>query len=349
MSLQKTIVNLLLKLPDPILVSMAGGKPVVRDGRTLDARFQFIAHSITKRGAPPELTKEFARQGTEILTVLFGGPLEQGVSCQDRVLELEGRTIKARSYRPSNQNPLAPLMVFYHFGGGVVGSLETCHALCSILAKTIGCPVLSVDYRLAPEHPWPAGLNDAIDSYLWALEHASEFGAPAGVAAVGGDSMGGNFSAIIAQEMQRRELAQPFLQLLIYPATTILETGGSMQSCADAYPLTAEIMAWFMANYLPNTDQGPNLGEDLRVSPALAPSLAGLAPAIVITAGHDPLRDQGKAYAEALEAADVKVHFQCYDSLAHGFTAYTGAVPAADQACREIAAVAARAYRAMGG
>jgi acetyl esterase len=94
---------------------------------------------------------------------------------------------------------------------------------------------------------------------------------------------------------------------------------------------------------------GPNLGEDLRVSPALAPSLAGLAPAIVITAGHDPLRDQGKAYAEALEAADVKVHYQCYDSLAHGFTAYTGGVPAADRACREIAAVAARAYRAMGG
>lgn len=345
MSLQKTIVNLLLKLPDPLLVSMAGGKPVVRDGRTLDARFQFIAYSVAKRGAPPVLTPEFARQGTEILTMLFGGPLEPGVSCQDRQLELEGRTIQARSYRPSNQNPQAPLFVFYHFGGGVVGSLETCHAFCSILAKTIGCPVLSIDYRLAPEHPWPAGLNDAIDSYLWAREHAAEFGAPAGLAAVGGDSMGGNFSAILAQEMQRRELAQPFLQLLIYPATTILATDGSMQSCADAYPLTAEIMAWFMANYLPD----PNLGADLRVSPALAPSLVGLAPAIVITAGHDPLRDQGKAYAEALEAADVKVHYHCYDSLAHGFTAYTGAVPAADRACREIAAIAARAYRAMGG
>jgi acetyl esterase/lipase len=236
-------------------------------------------------------------------------------------------------------------MVFYHFGGGVVGSLETCHAFCSILAKTIGCPVLSVDYRLAPENPWPAGLDDAIDSFLWARDHAQEFGAPTGVAAVGGDSMGGNFSAIIAQEMQRRELPQPFLQLLIYPATTILETEGSMQSCADAYPLTADIMAWVMANYLPD----PNLGEDLRVSPALAPSLAGLAPAVVITAGHDPLRDQGKAYAEALEAADVKVHYQCYDSLAHGFTAYTGGVAQADRACREIAGVAARAYRAMGG
>jgi acetyl esterase/lipase len=296
---------------------------------------------VTKRGPPPELTKEFARQGTEILTVLFGGPLEPGVSCQDRTLELAGRTVAARSYRPSNQNSQAPLMVFYHFGGGVVGSLETCHAFCSILAKIIGCPVLSVDYRLAPENPWPAGLDDAIDSFLWARDHAQEFGAPTGVAAVGGDSMGGNFSAIIAQEMQRRELPQPFLQLLIYPATTILETEGSMQSCADAYPLTADIMAWFMANYLPD----PNLGE----SPALAPSLAGLAPAVVITAGHDPLRDQGKAYAEALEAADVKVHYQCYDSLAHGFTAYTGGVAQADRACREIAGVAARAYRAMGG
>jgi acetyl esterase len=345
MSLQKTITSLLLKLPDPILLAMSGGKPVIRDGLTLDARFQFIAALVAKRPPPPVLTPDFARQGTEILTTLFGGPLEAGVSCQDRTLELSGRTIGARSYRPSNQNAQAPLMVFYHFGGGVVGSLETCHAFCSILAKTIGCPVLSIDYRLAPEHPWPAGLDDAIDSYVWACEHAQEFGAPNGTVAVGGDSMGGNFSAILAQEMQRRELPQPFLQLLIYPATTILATDGSMQSCADAYPLTADIMAWFMANYLPK----PDLGQDVRVSPALAESLSGLAPAIVITAGHDPLRDQGKAYAEALEAADVKVHYQCYESLAHGFTAYTGAVPAADRACREIAAVAARAYRAMGG
>jgi acetyl esterase/lipase len=345
MNLQKAITQFLLKLPDGILVAMSGGKPVVRDGLTLDARFQFIAAMVAKQGPPPVLTPEFARTGTEILTSLFGGRLEPGVSTQNLVIETQGRTIPARLYRPANQNPKAPVLVFYHFGGGVVGSLETCHAFCSILASIIGCPVLSVDYRLAPEHPWPGGLDDATDAYLWALNHADQFGAPKGLAAIGGDSMGGNFSAIIAQDMQRRGLPQPFLQVLIYPATTVLVRDGSMQSCADAYPLTADLMAWFMANYLPD----PAKGEDVRVSPALAESLSGLAPAIVITAGHDPLRDQGKAYAEALEAADVKVHYQCYESLAHGFTAYTGAVPQADKACREIAAVAARAYRAMGG
>ncbi|NJR20365.1 MAG: alpha/beta hydrolase, partial [Hyphomonadaceae bacterium] len=123
-----------------------------------------------------------------------------------------------------------------HFGGGVVGNIGTCDTFCAELAKTIGCVVLSVEYRLAPEHPWPAGLDDAIASFLWARDNAPQFGAPAGLAAAGGDSMGGNFTAILAQELKQLGLPQPVMQLLIYPATDITDHSGSMQTCADAIP-----------------------------------------------------------------------------------------------------------------
>jgi acetyl esterase len=344
MSLQKWITSLLLKLPDGALTKMAGGTPVVRDGRTLDARFAFIAAAATKRALPNPLTPEFARNGVDLLTELFGGKREAGVACTDLTLPLEGRTLTARAYRPGKQRATAPLMVFYHFGGGVVGNIGTCDAFCTILAATIGCPILSVDYRLAPEHPWPAGLDDAIDSYLWARDNAAQFGAPAGVAAAGGDSMGSNFTAILAQEMKRRDLPQPTMQLLIYPATDITDTSGSMQTCADAYPLTRETMDWFMANYLP---AGVDTN-DVRISPAKSHDLSGLAPALVVMAGHDPLHDQGHAYAAALEAAGVSTKVRSYDSLAHGFTAYTGAVPDADRACREIARDVLDFYQAQG-
>jgi acetyl esterase len=344
MSIQKTITGLLLKLPDAMLVSLSGGKPVVRDGRTLDARFQFIEAAAAKRPLPEALTAQIARDGVDMLTSLFGGPRETGVVCADIEIPAPDRVIPARSYRPSNQRPEAPLMVFYHFGGGVVGNVGTCDAFCSMIAKGVGCPVLSVEYRLAPEHQWPAGLDDAIDSFIWARDHASDFGAPAGQAAAGGDSMGGNFVAILCQDLKARGLPQPVVQVLIYPATDLTRQDGSMESCATAYPLTKATMDWFMANYLP---AGADM-KDLRLSAALAPDVTGLAPAIVVMAGHDPLRDQGFAYAKLLEAAGIPTQTSCYDSLAHGFTAYTGAVPDADKACREIVQAIGATYRQHG-
>lgn len=344
MSLQKIITNLLLKLPDGILVSLSGGKPIVRDGRTLDARFQFIEAAAAKRPLPDPFTPETVREGVDMLTDLFGGPRQAGVTCAEITIRAEGRAISARSYRPANQNPKAPLLVFYHFGGGVVGNVGTCDNFCSLIAKVVGCPVLSVDYRLAPEHQWPAGLDDAVDSFIWARDNAHQFGAPAGLASAGGDSMGGNFTAILCQDLKARGLAQPTLQLLIYPATDLTIEDGSMQSCAHAYPLTKATMDWFMANYLP---MGAS-NTDVRLSPAKASDLSGLAPAIVVMAGHDPLRDQGFAYGALLQKAGVGAQVSCYDSLAHGFTAYMGAIPAANRACEEIAAAIAKSYRDQG-
>lgn len=345
MSVQNTIARLLLKLPEGALRAMSGGAPVEIGGRVLDPRFQFLAHAAARRPAPTAApAAEDARAQTRALVELAGGAAEPGVSWADQPIPLDGRVIPARLYRPSRLRPDAVLMVFYHFGGGVVGDLETCHAFCTILAGTIGAPVLSVDYRLAPEHPWPAGLQDALDAFLWARQNAGRLGGRPGAAAVGGDSMGGNFAAIIAQEMARMNQPQPFLQLLIYPATDLAAAGGSMEQHAESFPLTAATMAFFMANYLP-PDADLN---DPRLSPLKAADLEGLAPALVFTAGFDPLRDQGRIYADRLEAARVNVLYRCFDSLAHGFTAFTGVVPAADAACRHIAADTVRAYAALG-
>jgi acetyl esterase/lipase len=344
MSLQRTITSLLLKLPDPILVAMSGGRAKVRDGRKLDARFQFIEAAAAKQPLPNPLTPAFARAGTDLLTSLFGGAIEPDVAFHDATIPATGRDIPARVYRPAIQNPKAPVMVFFHFGGGVVGNVGTCHAFCSMIAKQVQCAVVSVEYRLAPEHQWPAGLDDAVDSFLWVRNHADQFDSPAGLAAAGGDSMGGNFAAILALEMKKRALPQPTLQLLIYPVTDYSDQGGSVQSCADAYPLTKAMMDWFVANYLP---PGADLN-DVGISPAKATDLSGLAPAIIVTAGHDPLRDQGHAYGQLLRDAGVAAAVTSYDSLAHGFTAYTGAVPAADAACREIVARIASVYRQQG-
>jgi acetyl esterase/lipase len=344
MNMQVALTRAILKLPAPLLVAMSGGRTVEVGGRPLDPHFQFIGHAAARQPPPAAVTPESVRQGTDMLTTLFGGKPDRGVSWSPVTLDLPGRAIGGRVYRPERQNPAAPLMVYYHFGGGVVGTMETCHAFCTILAAIVGCPVLSVDYRLAPEHVWPAGLDDAIDAYLWGRDNAGRFGAPTGVAAAGGDSMGGNFTAILCQEMKRRGEPQPFLQLLIYPATDITAAGGSMDTYGASFPLTADTMAWFMSQYLP---EGADPAHE-RLSPHLTRDLSGLAPAIVVTAGHDPLSDQGDAYAERLEAAGVNTLHRREDTLVHGFIAFTGGAPAADAACRHLARDVAKAYRAMG-
>ena len=232
------------------------------------------------------------------------------------------------------------MLAYWHMGGGVVLNVEACHAFCSMVAKIAKCPVISVDYRLAPQHKFPAGLEDCISAYEWTLKNAESYGAPAGRAAIGGDSMGGNFSAIIAQESTRRGMPKPDLQLLLYPATDLVTEFPSATTYGETYPLSTDTMQWFMAQYLPDAFDRANV----LLSPAQETRLEGLPPAIIATAGFDPLVDDGAAYAKKLEAAGVSVQFKCYDSLAHGFTAFTEVVPAARDACLEIAGMVRDAY-----
>lgn len=332
-STQRFLVRTLLSLPSSLLRLLSGGGVVYRGGRTLDPRLQFLAAGASRGPAMTTLSPEEARRASAQGLVALSGPPEPGVRTEPLSIPNGAHTIPARLYRPEGQNPAAPLMVFAHFGGGVIGDLETCDAFCGILAKIARCTVLSVDYRLAPEHRFPAGLEDVLAAYRWGRDNAARFGAPAGRACIGGDSMGGNFAAIVAQELKRAGEAQPDLQLLIYPCTDVASETASMTTYAESFPLSRATMDWFMGHYMgPEADPA-----DPRLSPVRTADLSGLAPAVVITAGFDPLVDQGEAYAKRLKDAGVPTVYRCYDSLAHGFTAFTGAVPCADVACREIA------------
>jgi acetyl esterase len=341
--LQKAIARLLLRLPPPALVAMSGGEPVVRDGYVLDPQTQFIAHAAARQPRQGAPTPEAARADTDTLVALFGGRREPGVTVSGTVIETPQARLAARIYRPFRQDASLPAILFFHFGGGVVGNTGTCDAFCTILASIVGTAVVSVDYRLAPEHPWPANLEDAHGCFDWVTANAATLGARPGKAAVGGDSMGGHMTAVLCHQRKADGLPQPALQILIYPAVDLTDRGGSMVSCADAFPLTSDLMAWFMSHYLPEGVDAAQPG----LSPLLAEDHSGLAPALVVVAGHDPLRDQGLAHAHALEAAGVAVQTRIYGRLAHGFTAMTGGVTAADAACREIATDIGRALRAM--
>lgn len=343
MSLQRLIVKAMMKLPNSWKIKLAGGEAVIIGGRTLDPNFQLIAHGAASQPALSSMEPTIAQAAAKQGMAQFAARPEPGVNWQDITISgTDNNDIPIRIYRPDDQDPTAPILAYWHMGGGVILDIEACHAFCSILAKTVRCPVASVDYRLAPQHRFPAGLEDCISAYDWALKHASEYGAPAGRASIGGDSMGGNFSAIIAQETRRRGMPGPDLQLLIYPATDLVTRFESATLYAETYPLSSDTMTWFMQQYLPDSMTFDR--SDVRVSPALETRLDGLAPAIIVTAGFDPLADDGAAYAQKLKAAGVPVRFKCYDSLAHGFTAFTDLVPDARSACLEIAAMVRDAY-----
>jgi acetyl esterase len=332
-ALQRLILRTILSLPKPILRGLADGGVVYQGGRTLDPRFQYLAHAARRTPSGAVLTPAQVRAGSAQGLALTAGAAEPGVRTEDRAIEGPRGSIPLRIYRPEAPDPAAPVLVFSHFGGGVIGDLETCHAFCTILSCLAHCAVVSVDYRLAPENRFPAGLEDVLAAFRWARDNAESLGAAAGQAAIGGDSMGGNFSAVVAQELKRAGEPQPVLQLLIYPAVDMASETQSMTTYAGAYPLSSALMEWFAGHYI-GPDADPN---DPRVSPIHQEDLAGLAPAIVVTAGFDPLVDQGEAYAKRLRDAGVHVVYRCYDNLAHAFTAFTGAVPCADVACREIA------------
>lgn len=341
MSLQQTIAKLIMKLPGGILVKMAGGKPVTIRGRTLEPQLQMMMWNGRNAPAFSSLPADVVQAAVKETLAQAAAPLEPGVKVEELTIPgPDHNQIPARAYLPEGQDPKAPLMVYYHMGGGVVGDLDTCHAWCSILAARVKCPVLSVDYRLAPQHKFPAGIRDCLAAYEWGMRNADRFRAPQGMAAVGGDSMGGNFSAIISQEMQREDKPLPVMQLLIYPAIDLVEEFPSKKEFGQTFSLSTDTMNWFMEQYLPS---GFNMS-DRMLSPGQTGALEGLPPAVVITAGHDPLCDEGDDYAARLKNAGVPVVHKRYDSLAHAFTAFTAMSPGSRKACLEIADMVRSVY-----
>jgi acetyl esterase len=230
-------------------------------------------------------------------------------------------SIPARFYVPHGlpAGSSTPLLVYYHGGGWVIGDLETHDGVCRFLAASGGVAVLSIDYRLAPEHPFPAAVEDAAASFAWATENAERLGVDPGRIAVGGDSAGGNLAAVLSVLARDAGGAQPAMQLLIYPVTDSAKDTPSRRLFANGFLLTRADMDYFEATYLPS---GSDI-DDPRVSVLRTPELGGLPPAYVATAGFDPLRDEGEAYALAMREAGVRVALRRHPGLVHSFANQT--------------------------
>lgn len=313
---------------------MSGRKPLVIEDRKLDPRLQFLSAMAKRQPSLATMSPGEARKAAAEGLALLDGEPAHDLEIVDIFLPAPGRNaIPARTYKPRLPNRLVPTLVYFHMGGCVIGDLETCHVFCSQIAWRTGCLVVSVDYRLAPEHKFPAAVDDALAAFRSVREHARVLGGNPNVIAVGGDSAGGYLSAVIAQELKRNNEKPPVLQLLIYPVVDWLSETQSMKSFGDAYPLTAPIMEYFRNHYFTNVGDE---ARDMKASPGLSNDLGGLPPALIYTAGHDPLVDQGRDYAEALKIAGVPVIYRCYDHLSHAFTAMSGAIPAARTALNEI-------------
>jgi acetyl esterase len=225
--------------------------------------------------------------------------------------------IPLRVYRPAGvpEATAVPAYVYFHGGGWVIGDLDTHDVICRQLTAASGASVVSVDYRMAPEHKFPTAVDDAWAATRWIVAHAGELGLDASRLAVGGDSAGGNLAAVVA--LMARDAGGPAirLQVLIYPVTDVMRETRTYADFADGYMLTRDSMRWFIAHYLRSKDDA----SDWRVSPLRATSLAGLPPALIITAGFDPLRDEGEQYANRLRDAGVMVDYACYGGMVHGF------------------------------
>ena len=281
----------------------------------IDPQVAFVLDLIIKSGRPAYNTlspKEARQLFRETRPASTPEPPAIGV-----VRNLTAGTVPIRVYRPAGVPDATrlPVLVFFHGGGWVIGDLDTHDTLCRQLTAGAGISVVAVDYRLAPEHKFPAAADDAWSATTWIVAHAGELGVDASKIAVGGDSAGGNLAAVVA--LQARDAGRPniALQVLLYPVTDVGAETQSYQDLADGYMLTREGMRWFIAHYLGK----PQEAEDWRVSPIRARSFAGVAPALIVTAGYDPLRDEGDAYAQKLRAAGVNVDHVSFGGMIHGF------------------------------
>ncbi|HWN26841.1 MAG TPA: alpha/beta hydrolase [Actinomycetospora sp.] len=284
---------------------------------------QILLQALADQGMPPIecMTVPQARQATAAFVDLQPPP-EDVADVTDRAIPGPAGDIPVRIYTPAGDGPHG-VLVYFHGGGWVIGDIETVDRPCRSFANAAGVVVVSVDYRLAPEHVQPAAFDDCYAATAWVAEHADELGVDASRLAVGGDSAGGHLAAAVCLAARDRGGPAIAFQLLLYPVVDFDWTSPSITDNGEGYLLGRATMQWFWAHYLGATDPG----DDPYTFPLRAQDLSGLPPAFVGTAEYDPLRDEGEAFARKLEAAGTTVKATRYDGMIHGFLWTLGATP----------------------
>lgn len=329
----RTLAHKTLSLPEAMLRTLVGPATISADGMVLDLHVQTILWLMARAKVPElhELSPELARKEMDRTAPILAPEPAGPVTTLDRTIDTAAGPMSVRVYRPSGDEHARGVLVFFHGGGWVLGSIHSHDAVCAVLASRADCVVVSVEYRLAPDHKFPHAADDAVAAFRTIASSLTSFGGDGVRVAVGGDSAGGNLSAIVAQECRNDAIA-PRLQLLIYPATDMTRSLPSHEFFREGFMLSKPVMDYYIDHYLASPDQQ----RDPRASPLFADDVKGVAPAFILTAGFDPLRDEGRAYAEKLEAAGVATRYRCYEGMVHGFVSMSGAIPAAEEALQDM-------------
>ncbi|MEH1129407.1 alpha/beta hydrolase [Micromonospora sp. CPCC 206061] len=299
----------------------------------LDPQLHAMREARAREGAPPlyEMTLAEARAADLAAITMDSGDVEPVGAVTELTIPGPAGPLAARVYRPEGNGPF-PVLVYFFGGGWVLGSLDTSDGICRRLCTGAEVVVVSVAYRLAPEHTFPAAPYDCYAATRWAADHAGEYGGDPSRLAVGGDSAGGNLAAAVT--LMARAGGLPLsAQVLVYPNTRYRSDTPSMRENTDRYMFNRTSTDWYWGHYLAD----PADGEDPLASPLNAADLSGLPPALVLTAEYDPLRDEGEQYADRLRTSGVPVELTRYDGMAHGFFTMTGTLEAARKATAQVA------------
>ena len=327
------ILSIIFTLPNWLLLKLSGAPQIVHDERQLHPPMQFFISLMNKREAPKEINLENFRKIYDWSGQIYK-KMPKSVSWIDHEIDVGEAQIKCRQYSKDKSSAKSALL-YIHGGGFTIGSIESHHHLTAYLCEQLDMQIFSLDYRLAPEHPFPTAIDDCEKAFEWLQANSERFNLDPNQISIGGDSAGGNLSTVVSLRRKRANNSLPKSQMLIYPGVGADFDNGSMQRCAENFILTKKVMEWFHDCYRPGQDDTENIPTE--IAPILADDLDGLPPALVITAGFDPLCDEGEAYAKKLSTHGVKTKFLEFSEMPHSFVTMAF-IPGVKERLNEIAA-----------